>query len=209
MPMSRPSEEEEKTKAQLVKKYLKILNKADVTEMSIKPFLDANPSFIPTPWMLNHQLHFGIILPQFSLSVGLKTDCAYLTKSSTSWWCVLVEFESPTSRFFTNSNGVGIHSDLTRGLNQIDAWRDYLRNHKDSFLAELDPIRQPLNKNPVEFRYILVMGRRSEFENSNGRKISRREGFDVRCSCVRIRVQSAQPSSYNEEKGDQVRFREI
>src|ERR1035437_4165267 len=99
MPMSRPSEEEEKNKAQLVKKYLKILNKADVTEMSIKPFLDANPSFIPTPWMLNHQLHFGIILPQFSLSVGLKTDCAYLTKSSTSWWCVLVEFESPICRY--------------------------------------------------------------------------------------------------------------
>jgi hypothetical protein len=87
--------------------------------MSIKPFLDANPSFIPTPWLLDHQLHFGIILPQFSLSPGLKTDYVYLTKSSTSWWCVLVEFESPASRFFTSCTSIGVHSDLTRGLNAM------------------------------------------------------------------------------------------
>ena len=54
--------------------------------------------------MLNHQLHFGVILPQFEISASLKTDYVYLTKSSTSWWCVLVEFESPSGRFFTNGD---------------------------------------------------------------------------------------------------------
>jgi hypothetical protein len=197
MPMKRPTAEEEDARAKLTKKYLSLLNKADVTEMSVKPFLDQNPSFIPTPWMLNHQLHFGIILPQFSLSVGLKTDYVYLTKSSTSWWCVLIEFESPASKFFTNSNGVGIHSDLTRGLNQIDAWRDYLKHNKDSFLAELDPIRQPLNKNHVDFRYVLVMGRRSEFENSK-KKLERYSEYETgdRYNDVRVLTYDAVASEF-------------
>jgi antiviral defense system Shedu protein SduA len=176
--MKPPSEEERKAKAKLVKKYFKLLNAPGATEMSIKPFLDANPSFIPTPWMLNHQLHFGLILPQLEISAALRTDYVYLTKSSTSWWCVLVEFESPSGRLFKNGIGVTTHSDLNRGLNQIDEWRDYLKKHKEAFLSQLDPIRLPLNKNPVDFRYVLVMGRRSEFEAST-RKIERYSDYET------------------------------
>lgn len=73
MPMKPPTQTEKERKAKLVKKYMKLLNAAGASEMSIKPFLDANPSFIPTPWLLNHQLHFRIVLPQFSVSTGLKT----------------------------------------------------------------------------------------------------------------------------------------
>jgi antiviral defense system Shedu protein SduA len=197
MPMRPPTREEEDTKAKLVKQYMKLLDSPGANEMSIKPFLDSNPSFIPTPWLLNHQLHFRIILPQFALSAGLKTDYVYLTKSSTSWWCVLVEFESPTSKFFTNGTGVGVHSDLTRGLNQIDAWRDYLKEHKDTFLAELDPVRQPLNRNVVEFRYVLVMGRRAEFENSK-KKMERYAQYEMgeRYKDLRIMTYDAVASEF-------------
>jgi hypothetical protein len=92
---------------------------------------------------------------------------------------------------------VGIHSDLTRGLNQIDAWRDYLKKHKDSFLAELDPIRQPLNNNPVEFRYTLVMGRRSEFEYSK-KKVERYSEYETgeRYRDVRILTYDAVASEF-------------
>jgi hypothetical protein len=160
------SEEEKKAAAKLIKGYKKLLNAPDANEMSIKPYLDAHPTFIPTPWMLNHQLHFNLILPQFAIFTGMKTDYVYLTKSSTSWWCVLVEFESPAGRFFTNGTSVKAHADLNAGLSQIDNWRDYLGKHKDAFLSQLDPIRHPMSNNPVQFRYVLVMGRRSEFENS-------------------------------------------
>ncbi|MGY3499176.1 Shedu anti-phage system protein SduA domain-containing protein [Bradyrhizobium sp. USDA 4502] len=197
MPMRPPTQKEKERKTKLVKNYMKLLNANGASEMSIKPFLDANPSFIPMPWMLNHQLHFKVVLPQLSVSSGLKTDYVYLTKSSTSWWCVLVEFESPRSRFFTNGNSIAIHSDLTRGLNQIDNWRAYLKKHKEAFLAELDPIRQPLNKNPVEFRYTLVMGRRSEFEHSI-RKVERYSAYETgdRYKDVRVLTYDAVASEF-------------
>lgn len=182
-----PSDEEQKTKAKLLKEYRKLLDASGANEMSIKPFLDANPSFIPTPWLLNHHLHFGVILPQFQISAGITTDYVYLTKSSTTWWCVFVEFESPTGRFFTNSNTVTTHSDLTRGLNQIDTWRDYLKKHKEAFLSQLDPLRVPMNNNPVDFRYVLVMGRRAEFENSP-KKVARYSDYETGVKHADVRV---------------------
>jgi hypothetical protein len=68
MPMRPPTQKEKERKAKLVKNYMKLLNATDASEMSVKPFLDANPSFIPMPWMLNHQLHFKVVLPQLPLA---------------------------------------------------------------------------------------------------------------------------------------------
>lgn len=187
MPMKPPSKKEQELKDKLTTGYLKLLNAFGANEMSIKPYLDAHPSLIPTPWMLNHQLHFGIILPQLEISAGLKTDYVYLTKSSTSWWCVLVEFESPSGKFFTNGDSIKTHSDLNRGLNQLDNWRDYLKEHKAAFLSQLDPLRQPLNRNPVEFKYVLIMGRRKEFEGSP-KKIARYSEYETGAKFTDVRV---------------------
>lgn len=187
MPVKKRSEEEKKAAAKLIKGYHRLLDAPDANEMSIKPYLDAHPTLIPTPWMLNHQLHFDLILPQFSISAGLKTDYVYLTKSSTSWWCVLVEFESPSGRFFTGGTSVKAHADLNAGLSQIDNWRDYLRKNQDAFLSQLDPIRHPISFNPVQFRYVLVMGRRSEFENSPT-KVARYSDYETGTRHPDVRV---------------------
>ena len=69
-------------------------------EMSLKAFFETYPAVIPTVWRLNHGIHFRLILPQFQLSPSYACDFLYLTKSTATWWCVLIEIESPCARLF-------------------------------------------------------------------------------------------------------------
>ncbi len=55
---------------------------------------------------------------------------------------------------------------MTRGLDQIRDWKDYLEANAKAFLDQIDPVRVPLERNPVQFKYVLVIGRRTQFEKS-------------------------------------------
>ena len=146
------------------KEFEQLLDEPGCNELSVKPFFEQYPFVIPTPWLLNHRIHFDFMFPQLPISTASRTDFVYLTKSSASWWCVLIEIESPNAKLFhEKSRTVKFHSDLTAALDQIRDWRDYLAEHADAFLSQLSPIRIPLERNPVEFRYVLVIGRRREF----------------------------------------------
>lgn len=55
---------------------------------------------IPTPHMLNHQLHYNFFISKLPLGQKYKTDFVYLTKSSDSWWIVLMELENQHKKMF-------------------------------------------------------------------------------------------------------------
>ncbi len=60
----------------------RLLEVRGVTELDLKTFFEHYTCAIPTPWLLNHGVHFSFVFPQLPLSPGSITDFVYLTKSS-------------------------------------------------------------------------------------------------------------------------------
>jgi hypothetical protein len=156
-----------KSRTKIAAELQRLLDVPGITELDLKAFFEHYTCALPMPWRLNHGIHFNFVFPQLALSHGSITDFVYLTKSSATWWCVLVEFERPNARLFQDaSRTVRTHSDLTAGLDQIRDWKDYLQSNAKAFLDQIEPVRVPLERNPVQFKYVLVIGRRGEFEKS-------------------------------------------
>jgi hypothetical protein len=56
-----------------------------------------------------------------------------------------------------------------------------------AFLDQINPIRVPLEEHPVQFRYVLVIGRRSQFERS-APKLRRYSAFETGSEVANVRV---------------------
>ena len=149
----------------LKKEYFELLEKT-LPESAYQLFLEKNTNFVPREFEQNHGIHFSLVFKKLPLFDDYVTDFCYLTKSSVKWYCVLIELEKPSSKFFTNNND--FHRDFLRGINQIDRWKAWMNNeaNKRAWLDKLAPIRTPLHDNPCEIKYVLVHGRRKEYEGN-------------------------------------------
>ncbi|MGY3478405.1 Shedu immune nuclease family protein [Bradyrhizobium ottawaense] len=206
-----------KDREAIAREFQRLLHKNGITELDLKPFFEHYTCAIPTPWLLNHGVHFNFMFPQLQLSPGSITDFVYLTKSSATWWCVLVEFERPDGQLFQDaSKTIKTHSDLTRGLDQIRDWKDYLEANAKAFLDQIEPVRVPLERNPVRFRHVLVIGRRAQFEKS-APKLRRYSSLETGEEVANVRVmtydavlsefQNKSKQDYDLLARDGVRFR--
>lgn len=161
---------EEKILSDLIEHFKANLDDASLTENDIQRFLEENTELIPTPFLLNHHLHFNSIISKFKISDGLISDFAFLTKSSDFWNLVLVELEDPKKRLFTSNNEqIKFHSDFNHAMDQITEWKGYIEQNSEEIRRRIDPIRVPLNDRPIRFKYVLIYGRNSEKENDHRR----------------------------------------
>lgn len=149
----------------IIKEFYSLIDNVACNEMSVKPFLEHYTNMIPTPFELNHGINFNFILPQFSVSTAFKCDFFYLTKSTTTWWCVFVEIESPNAQIFQKeAKNVRRHSDFSQAIDQIESWKRYLSDHKSELLDRIAPLMTHLTQNPIQFKFVTVIGRRKQFE---------------------------------------------
>lgn len=161
-----------------------LLDDVSVTEQDCQDFLERNTKFFYAPFTLNHGIHHSSIISKFPLDTSLVTDFAYLTKSSDYWNLVLVELEHPLKKLFRNNLGKVIpSSELTEAIAQVNSWRDFIRKNDDEVIRRLDPIRKPLQENPVFFKYLLVIGRSQQKSHSQAMRDSLsslgREDFQI------------------------------
>lgn len=152
-------------KEALCRNFESILTDSSKNENDIQAFLENNSEMIPLPFLLNHRLHFNSVLTKFPISTSLTTDFLYITKSSDSWWVVLVELENQHKKIFTTSrNKVHFSQEFNYAYDQIASWRSYInqnpREVKELLVKLFEPIR--MARNPVHFKYVLVLGRNSE-----------------------------------------------
>lgn len=134
-------------------------------EQVLQDFLEDHPVLIPTPHRLNHRVHLSSIISKFPLGNRYITDYVYLTKSSDTWRVVFVELEVPDKRMFTeSSNQINASAKFNEALNQVRSWQNYLKEHRQEILKQLEPFFVPPNmrRNPVEFCFELIYGRSSE-----------------------------------------------
>jgi hypothetical protein len=171
--------------AALEKEFLELLDKEE-KEQVYQDFLERNTALIPREFIQNHGLHFDLVLRKMSLASDFTPDFFYMAKSSADWNLVFVEIEKPQSRYFKNAKNE-LHPDFLAGLDQIARWRawfDSSANRAGFIDGTIDPIRVPatMRRNPCHIKYVLVHGRRSEFEGSDIRRglIRAREAEDFK-----------------------------
>lgn len=149
---------------ELVTEFLSVLDGAPPAgrqkEQVVQDFLEVHTELIPTPFLLNHGLQFDSVVSKFPLDTALVTDMLYVTKSSDRWYVVLVEFEQPDKPIFkTTTKQAQATQQFNGALDQVRGWRTFLEANKDEVLRRLEPLRRPLGRNPVYFKYLLVIGR--------------------------------------------------
>ena len=177
--------QEAKSHKQLRAEFAILLDE-DCNEQTYQTFMERNTRLIPREFVQNHGIHFNLVLRKLSIGADYKCDFCFLTKSSGLWNCVLIEIEKPSSRFFSGRTNKR-HSEFDAALGQIDTWRAYLddmTNHAYLTDQVLGSLRRPMGYNPVRFKYVLVHGRRSEFESNTDRKrlviAAERDDFRIR-----------------------------
>ena len=155
------------------------------------------------PFLLNHYLHMNCVISKFKLGNEFVTDFAYLTKSSDFWEFVLIELEDPKKRIFTkDKENIYFHSHFNNAYDQILSWRAYINKNREMVLRKIDKLRVPLNENPVRFRYVLVIGRNYEKEDSEKRRamFAEKSNENIRVMTYDSLISQCQSLPYNSEK---------
>jgi hypothetical protein len=170
---------------ELQDRFLDLIDKSH-SEQVYQEFLETNTALIPREFIQNHGVHFDLVVRKMSLAKDYTPDFFYMAKSSADWNLVLIEIEKPQSRFFKNDKS-DLHPDFLAALDQIARWRAWFDNaaNRNGFIdGTIESIRVPANlrRNPCHIKYVLVHGRRSEFEGSEQKKglIRAREAEDFK-----------------------------
>jgi Domain of unknown function (DUF4263) len=85
--------------------------------------------------MLNHGLHFDVMISKFPLDTSLKSDFAYRTKSTGEWYLTLMELEHPSKAIFTNNKVPTFSANFNAAIGQIDGWKAFIEQHSDEDLT--------------------------------------------------------------------------
>ncbi len=150
-------------------KFIRMLEE-DLPEQAYQNYIEENTSLIPREFIQNHGIHFDMVFRKISLAKDYAPDFFYLSKSSADWNLVFVEIEKPRSRYFKD-NSTDLHPEFLAGLDQIARWRAWFDNQAnligfiDSTIASVR-VPEIMRRNKCYIKYVLVHGRRSEFEGS-------------------------------------------
>jgi hypothetical protein len=150
--------------------YLSMLESAE-SEQTIQSFLEKHTELLPVSFERGHGLWGDFFISKFQLDTSLVTDFSYLTKDSSGWTFVFVELEQPRKRIFTKeSRYLPFHSEFNAAVAQIDTWRDFVGERSAEVISRLKPFLWNLHRDPVDFKFVLVYGRDSEFKNSERKR---------------------------------------
>ena len=144
--------------------FSQLLDK-NLNEQEYQNFLEQNTEFIPREFVQNHGIQFSLVLRKLSLAKDYISDFFYLSKSTTKWHCIFVELEKPSSRYFKDGT-TELHRDFVKAHQQVKLWQAWFQNPSNSqhFIDNtISILKTPLERNPCEFKYILVLGRRDEY----------------------------------------------
>lgn len=165
------------------KELMKIVNKKGNNENAIQAHYEKHPSIIPLDFILNHGLHYDIIIKKPELPNGDFADFMYLTKSSSKWYVVFIELESSNKKLFTKKNT--ITSELNACISQVNKWIscfDYPENCVE-FKKDISELLTHLPDNKIEYKFVLIIGREDEINSQEKRDELRRyekENFSIK-----------------------------
>lgn len=151
--------------------YVSILS-YDYHESIYQKFFEKNPAFLPGAYEIignatGHAPYMNALISQPIIGDGIqrKPDFMWLAKNSLCFCPVLIEIERPSKEEFRKDEYA--RSGFTQAAGQIKQWKAILNstNGQEQFY---DRYNIPLNLRKLKFKpqYLLVFGRRSEYEQS-------------------------------------------
>lgn len=151
--------------------FLKTLEIRGDNEPAIQDFLEKNPSLVPGAYSMSGEsghspLHMTLVAtPTITGLFDRVPDFMWLAKDSLNFNPVLIEIEAPNKRMF-RKNGIPT-SEFTSARNQITEWKSILQVPENKLIFyNAFSIPQYWRKLKFEPHYVLIYGRRSEYENN-------------------------------------------
>lgn len=155
-----------------MQKYSCLLEESGDSEKEFQEFFEKNPAFIPGALGINH---FGghnpymdalISQPELGTVVRRKPDFLWLAQNSLKFTPVFIEIERPNKRMFAKDGHP--NQEFNQALNQIDEWRGLLKDAVNiQTFYKMFSIPSDIQEKEFEPQFILVYGRRNEYENDN------------------------------------------
>ena len=104
-----------------------------------------------------------------------RPDFMWIATDSGNLYPILIEIETPHKKWF-HQDRPEIHSDLTHAQGQLADWRAWFNHgqNRNAFLDAYD-IPRELRKRKLSPRYVLIHGRRADYESSERRLQKRAE----------------------------------
>lgn len=139
-----------------------LLDTEGVTEPQIQSQMERDTELIPIVDILGHGLSWGAVISKFEIDRSRKTDFAFITKNTAKWCVTFIELERPQKPLFTESHHANFTVELHAAIAQVEDWRTYVEKHPEEVRGRLRPLMHfhpRFTENPVEFRYVLVIGR--------------------------------------------------
>jgi hypothetical protein len=88
----------------------------------------------------------------------------------------LIEIERATVQLFTNHiDSPQPTAEFTQRLTQIDLWKSFVTKRGNEVEERLLPLLKRSSHNPMEFKYVLVVGRRAMLDNPRARDLFARK----------------------------------
>jgi Domain of unknown function (DUF4263) len=150
-------------------------------EQLLHEFLERHPSLLPGSDSVDGtsgHLPFpmGIISkPKLPGLSDRQPDFMWIATNSVALHPILIEIETPHKKWFYGDRAE-IHSDLTHAQGQLAEWRAWFRRgqNRTAFLDDYD-IPHELRKRQFSPRFVLIHGRRADYEDSERRLQKRAE----------------------------------
>ena len=176
------------------KKYLNNANKElnflltnfPENELKFQNFFELNPSFVPGArdefsimGQSGHEPHLSCLITQPKISglINRIPDFMWLANDSVYFSPIIIEIEAPSKKYFRKDGNPT--SDFTQARNQLEEWQTILKRPENilSFYRDFS-IPQDLIDLTFKPRFVLIYGRREEFENDKLLKQKRGSLFE-------------------------------
>jgi hypothetical protein len=164
--------------AKTMKSFVAFVSQEDVKESAIQQYMEEHTECIPIPDLLGHDLQWNAVFSQFEIDRDKIADFAYITKNTAEWRVVFIELERPQKKLFIEAPNVDFHMQTRRAIAQIESWKNYIEARPEEVRRRFSPLMQlgsAWDQNPVEYRYLLVIGRNPKgcFSSQESARISR------------------------------------
>lgn len=155
-------------------KFQKLLSEKSKDEPIFQLFFEQNPHFMPGSrdefsqlYPSGHPPHLNTLItkPKISGLINREPDFMWLSSDSSVFSPVIIEIEAPVKKYFLASGKFS--EKLNRAIEQIQEWQTIL-SRPENVLTFYENFSIPLALRKLKFEpfYLLVYGRRSEFENN-------------------------------------------
>lgn len=153
------------------REYDTLLENYPDDEKVFQEFFERNPSFIPGAFELRelsgHLPHLQCLIsqPEIGTTYTRKPDFLWLSQDSLTFVPVFIEIEKPSKKTFTKSGQTS--ADFTQAMDQILEWKSILNTPENqiAFFKKYN-LPQELTRKTFKPQFILIYGRRSEYEGN-------------------------------------------